>query len=68
MPEKQPHTPPRQIRIPDEDWSDFDVAAKSMGTDRATVVRDFIRWYLRRPGAKALPRPPRDESPEHLSA
>jgi hypothetical protein len=60
--EKQPHTPPRQIRIPDEDWAAFDVAAKSMDSDRATVVREFIRWYLRRPGARLPDRPPLDSA------
>ncbi|MET9950193.1 hypothetical protein ABZ135_01410 [Streptomyces sp. NPDC006339] len=62
MSEKQQHTPPRQIRIPNEDWSDFDDAAKAMGSDRAAVVREFIRWYLRRPGAKPPQRPPRDDA------
>ena len=62
MSEKQPHTPPRQIRIPNEDWAAFDVAAKSMDSDRATVVREFIRWYLRRPGAKPPQRPAQGEA------
>lgn len=52
-----PKTPPRQIRIGDE-WYDFDAAAKSKGTERAAVIRDFIAWYLRRPGAKLPERPP----------
>ncbi|MGW6557923.1 hypothetical protein [Streptomyces hydrogenans] len=57
MPEKKSHTPPRQIRILDEDWSDFAAAADEVGSDRATLVREFIRWYLRRPGAKLPSRP-----------
>lgn len=56
MPEKPTHTPPRQIRIGDE-WLDFDTAAKSQGTERAALVREFIAWYLRRPGAKLPSRP-----------
>jgi hypothetical protein len=51
-----PKTPPRQIRIGDE-WYDFDAAAKAQGTERAALVRDFIAWYLRRPGAKLPARP-----------
>lgn len=39
-------TPPRQIRIGPE-WFAFDRAAKSMGTERAPLVRQFIAWYLR---------------------
>lgn len=62
MSEKQPHTPPRQIRIPDEDWGDFAEAAKQEGSDRATLVREFIRWYLRRPGAKMPQRPAQGEA------
>lgn len=54
-----PKTPPRQIRIGDE-WYDFDKAAKSLGTERAAVIRDFIAWYLRQPGAKLPARPDRD--------
>ena len=51
-----PKTPARQIRIGDE-WYEFDAAAKSMGTERASVVREFIAWYLRKPGAKMPKRP-----------
>lgn len=64
----QPKTPARQMRIGDE-WYDFDAAAKAAGTDRATVVREFIAWYLREPGAKMPARPDRDlwESPPEES-
>ena len=30
-----------------------------MGTDRAKVVNQFIRWYLHRPGARIPKRPDR---------
>lgn len=56
MPNK-PGTQHRSVRISDEDWSDFDVAAKSLGSDRGTVIKEFIRWYLRRPKAKMPQRP-----------
>jgi hypothetical protein len=50
-PAKATHTPPRQMRIPDDEWLPFDEATKSLGVARAEAVREFIRWYLRRPGA-----------------
>lgn len=56
-PTKPSHTPPRQMRIPDDEWLPFDEATKSQGLARAEAVREFIRWYLRRPGAKAVVRP-----------
>lgn len=60
-----PKTPARKIRIGDQ-WYEFDAAAKAQGTDRATVVREFIDWYLREPGAKLPDRPARAvwEKPE----
>jgi hypothetical protein len=45
------------MRIPDDEWLPFDQAAKEAGTVRAEAVREFIRWYLRRPGAKQPARP-----------
>jgi hypothetical protein len=45
------------MRISDEDWGDLEAAAKDFGKERAAVVRDFIHWYLRRPGAKLPERP-----------
>ncbi|MFD7554126.1 hypothetical protein ACFV9E_06250 [Streptomyces sp. NPDC059835] len=51
-----PKTPARQIRIGDA-WYEFDAAAKAMGTERATLIREFIDWYLRKPGAKLPSRP-----------
>lgn len=54
-----PKTPARQVRIGDE-WYDFDGAAKSLGTERAAVIRQLIAWYLREPGAELPERPDRD--------
>jgi hypothetical protein len=54
-PAKASHTPPRQMRIPDDEWLPFEDATGDQ--PRAAVVRDFIRWYLRRPGAKLPERP-----------
>lgn len=57
MSEKPPHTPPRQMRIPDDEWLPFGDAAKSLGKPRVVPVREFIRWYMRRPGARMPTRP-----------
>lgn len=49
------HTTPKQIRIPDDDWTKFeDTAGKRQ---RAAVIVEFIRWYNREPGAKLPKRP-----------
>lgn len=47
-------TPVRTLRVADPDWSDFH---KVTGTRLASVVWQFIRWYLRRPGATLPKRP-----------
>lgn len=52
-----PRTQHRSVRVPDEDWSDLDAVAKQQGTDRATLIKEFIAWYLRRPKAKLPKRP-----------
>lgn len=48
-----PKTTPRQMRIDKDTWEDFNTAAKLLGTDRSTLVREYILWMLRRPNAKA---------------
>lgn len=55
----KPRTQHRSVRISDEDWGDLDVTTKGTGFDRGTVIKQFIRWYLRRPGAKLPERPPK---------
>jgi hypothetical protein len=54
-----PRTQHRSVRVPDADWADLDAATKSIGSDRGTVIKEFIRWYLRRPGAEMPERPER---------
>lgn len=49
----QPKTPMHTIRIDADLWTAFGVAAN----DRTAVLREFIRWYVRDPGAKAPRRP-----------
>ncbi|MFI7009998.1 hypothetical protein [Streptomyces sp. NPDC050145] len=56
MSPNQPKTPPRQIRIGNE-WYDFELAVKAQDSERASVVRAFIDWYIRRPGAELPERP-----------
>jgi hypothetical protein len=48
----KPKTQHRSVRVADEDWADLETAAAALGTDRAKVINQFIRWYLRRAGAK----------------
>lgn len=57
------YEPPKNLRIPGkEEWEPFGEATKAMHptgrSPRAAVIRQFIRWYMRRPGAKLPERPP----------
>jgi hypothetical protein len=49
------------VRVSDEDWTDLGDTASAAGADRAKVINAFIRWYLRRPGAKLPERPAQRE-------
>ncbi|MGW9299640.1 hypothetical protein ACWHA3_02280 [Streptomyces cyaneofuscatus] len=53
-----PKTQHRSIRIPDEDWADLLASATTQNSDRGTVIKELVAWYLRRPGAKLPARPP----------
>jgi hypothetical protein len=55
---KETHTTNRVVRIDDSDWADLGAAAGER--NRANVIRELVRWYLRRPGAKLPERPPRN--------
>jgi len=50
-------TPLQCIRLPEEAWKTFGEIARSAGTTRAAVLREFIAWYSREQGAR-LPRRP----------
>jgi hypothetical protein len=50
-------TPARHVRVADDDWDDLEAAARALGSDRGKIINQFIRWYLRRPGAKLPERP-----------
>lgn len=41
--------------LTDEEWQEFDDKTKAEGTNRSAVIRDYIRYYLRR--GKAPKRP-----------
>lgn len=53
------------IRIDPEAWADFGVAAERSEplVDRSELVRQFIDWYRRAPGARMPKRP--DAGPGH---
>jgi hypothetical protein len=50
-------TPQRTVAVEKDDWDELAIAARQAGYERAVVLRAFIRWYLRRPGAKLPQRP-----------
>jgi hypothetical protein len=49
-------TPLRALRVEDDLWERFGIAASQLGTDRSTWLRSAILWCLREPGAKMPPR------------
>jgi hypothetical protein len=53
---------PRKFRAPDDEWEPFEAATRAVHPEgrspRGRVLREFIRWYMRRPGAKLPERPP----------
>ena len=53
----KPGTQHRSVRISDEDWRDLESAADAAGLDRAKVINQLLRWYLRRPRVKLPERP-----------
>ena len=53
----QPRTQHRSVRISDEDWADLEAATAVVGSDRSTIIKQFIRWYLHRPTADLPERP-----------
>jgi hypothetical protein len=59
VPDK-PKTQHRSVRIDDPEWDDGEQATGHMGTDRAKVINQLWKWYLRRPGAKLPQRPSAD--------
>lgn len=55
-------TPVQNTRIDQDDWDDLKAVVGIRR--RAQIVRDLIRWYLRRPGATLPERPTREQMTE----
>jgi hypothetical protein len=45
------------FRLPRDVWTRFEEIAREAGVDRSEILREFVRWYTRQPGAKIPPRP-----------
>jgi hypothetical protein len=52
-----PKTQHRSVRVSDDDWTELGKVAAEQKTDRGTLIKEFIAWYLRRPKAKLPARP-----------
>jgi hypothetical protein len=46
--------------IPQDIWDEFGTATRKAGTDRSSVVHEFIRWWLGKADAELPPRPLED--------
>ncbi|MFC8723680.1 hypothetical protein [Streptomyces bacillaris] len=61
-PEETSYDAPQRFRVPLADWVAFDEATRAQRPKgrgpRGQVLREFMRWYMRRPGAKLPERPP----------
>lgn len=55
-----PKTTAKAARVDDDLWTRAGEAVSRMDTDRSAVIREFLRWYCRYPGAE-LPQRPGDE-------
>lgn len=57
-------TPHRTIRAERDVWDPFGAAVEHQGEpDRSTVLRAFMAWYARLPGAKMPARPGAEWTP-----
>lgn len=50
-------TKSKSLRLEDDLWDELAPAAEQVGNTRTGVIRGFVRWYLRRPGAQLPQRP-----------
>jgi hypothetical protein len=57
-------TPARPIRVDFDQWDEFGKAAAQQGTDRSAVLREFMAWYTRTPGARLPVRPTKEREKE----
>lgn len=56
----------RSIRIDGPSWEAFDAAAKILGTDKSALIRAFVDWLMRYPGARLPARLTREQAAEVL--
>lgn len=54
---------PRTIRLEQSLWTRLGPAALANGHDRSGLIRQFVRWYLRVPGAQLPQRPGQPDEP-----
>lgn len=47
----------RNVRVPDDRWTEFDRLTHEHGTNRAAVLNAFMAWYIGESGAKRVERP-----------
>lgn len=50
-------TPYARFRLAEGIWARFGEACAQIGSDRAAVLRAFVLWFLRYPGAELPERP-----------
>lgn len=55
-------TKPRPVRMTDELWSDALKTAEAADENLPDRIREYVEWYVRRPGARAPGRPPASSS------
>jgi len=56
----QPKTPVQRFRLDNDIWAQFADAVQRSdpGADRSKVLRQFVAWFVREPGARLPSRPP----------
>jgi hypothetical protein len=52
-----PKTPIQRFRLDTEPWQTFGEMTRQNGTDRSSVLRQFVLWYIGAPKVKAVRRP-----------
>lgn len=52
--------PNQHFRVDADSWERFGQAAEQAGTDRSTLLRQFVAWFIRERAAKLPHRPDRD--------
>jgi nucleoside-diphosphate-sugar epimerase len=60
VPNPENFTPIRSIRIAAATWDVAKAKAREQGKSMSELIREFLDWWLRTPGAKLPARPPVD--------